>query len=201
MEIPTPHRPLKSFREFLVHIVIVTIGILIALWFDGIREGFHERQLVQEARENFRLDIGQNQAHLKAEIQNLDVTLGQISKILKEDLSGGNNGTAGIAPSFYFFRNTSWDTALSTGALAHMKPAEVVRYAELHEAVSVYSELEHTSLGVYLEYSALEDSSDQSAETIRKKRDRLLLLQHYLTVLRQMADQFSATLEAAKKAE
>jgi hypothetical protein len=84
MEIHAPHHPLKTFREFLVHIVIVTIGILIALWFDGIRERSHERQLVREARENFRLDIDQNLAHLKAETQNLDATLGMISKTLAE---------------------------------------------------------------------------------------------------------------------
>jgi hypothetical protein len=82
-----------------------------------------------------------------------------------------------------------------------MKPTEVMRYAEMHEAVGLYTELERTSMGIFLEYSAIGSDRVQGVETVQKKKDRLLLLQQYLGIQRHLADQFAEALEAAKKAE
>ena len=51
MEIHAPRHPILTLKEALVHLCIVTIGILIALSFEGALEWVHHRQLVREARQ------------------------------------------------------------------------------------------------------------------------------------------------------
>jgi hypothetical protein len=71
MDIHPPEGPTHSFKDFAIHIGVVTIGILIALSLEGIRETIHEHRLVREARENFRIEMLQDQAHMKREISNV----------------------------------------------------------------------------------------------------------------------------------
>lgn len=133
MEIHTPHEILRSLKDFVVHILTVTIGILIALSPDEIREGVREWRLVREARENFRADIEFDRKHLAPERANLKEVQASIQAALKS-FEGEESWRAlpslkEIKPAHYVFRCTSWEAALSTGALAHMKTAEVTRYA------------------------------------------------------------------------
>ena len=57
MEIHGPEGPTNSFKDFAIHIVIVTIGILIALGLEGIRESIYEHRIVRDAREAGALAI------------------------------------------------------------------------------------------------------------------------------------------------
>jgi hypothetical protein len=45
MEIHAPHKPVLTVREAIVHLAIVTVGILIALSLDGVREWREHRAL------------------------------------------------------------------------------------------------------------------------------------------------------------
>jgi hypothetical protein len=71
MEIHAPHGPVTTLRELLTHILIVTIGILIALGLEGIRETFHDHALVSEAREGFHTELLENRDKMVREIQNV----------------------------------------------------------------------------------------------------------------------------------
>lgn len=64
MEIHAPEGPVTSLKEFLVHIGIVTIGILIALSLEGLLEWHHHRELVEEARANIASEIRDNRKDL-----------------------------------------------------------------------------------------------------------------------------------------
>ncbi len=65
MEIHPPHQPVLTVKEALVHLGIVTIGILIALSLEGLVEWQHHRHLVAEARENIAEEIRDNSGELK----------------------------------------------------------------------------------------------------------------------------------------
>jgi hypothetical protein len=203
MEISPPHHPVRSLKEALVHILIVTIGILIALSLDGIREGFRERRLVQDARDNFQLDIRANETHLASETGNLRKVEQAISADLAQ-MKGSDAAAAGplkepIQPGFYFFRTTSWDTALSTGALGRMDPAEVSRYADIHEDVLFYTAIQGEALKAYLDLQALQSLPNLSREQIQRRQETLVLLQQYFRVLLHLAEEFSNNLAAAGK--
>ena len=65
MEIHPPHQPILSVKEALVHLGIVTIGILIALSLEGLVEWQNHRHLIAEARHNVADEIRDNNNELR----------------------------------------------------------------------------------------------------------------------------------------
>ena len=187
-----------------MHIFVVTVGILIAFSFDGIREGIRERRLVKDARESFQLDVREDQTHLRSEKDNLrDVQLA-IGAALAQYRSPHSSITGPlpkpIEPGFYFFRNASWDTALSTGALGHMNPEEVSRYADMRDGVRTYTEMQWQAINLYLELETLNHLASLSSEQAQRRQELLAKLQLYLGILQGLADQFSDSLDKAANA-
>jgi hypothetical protein len=148
MEIHGPEGPTHSFKDFAIHIVIVTIGILIALGLEGVREMIYEHRTVREARENFQAEFHGNRLNLDKELINDKKTLAQLDQIIKDlPLLRQNppqlaQRVAVLGPSGYFFSSSRWDSALSTGALGHMSVDEVNRYAQVNFMVHTYTSLE-----------------------------------------------------------
>ena len=57
MEVHAPHYPIMSKKEFLVHLLAITIGLLIAVGIEGCVELYREHSLVKEARRTLRDEI------------------------------------------------------------------------------------------------------------------------------------------------
>ena len=57
MEIHAPHGPIHSFKEMAVQIALITLGVLIALSFEGVASWREHRALVREARANLTNEI------------------------------------------------------------------------------------------------------------------------------------------------
>jgi plasmid stability protein len=64
MEIHAPEKPILTVREAIVHLGIVTAGILIALSLESVVEYVHHRSIVREAREIMKNEIEANQKDL-----------------------------------------------------------------------------------------------------------------------------------------
>ncbi len=47
MDVHAPHKPIHSIKEFLVHLLAITIGLLIALGLESSVEWVHHRHLAQ----------------------------------------------------------------------------------------------------------------------------------------------------------
>ena len=148
MDIHPPEGPTHSFRDFLIHIGVVTIGILIALALETVTEAMHNRHVVREARQNFAEELRFNRGQLDKELKNDDETLALLDGIVAalpalrahpEQLAAR---VAGIRPSGYFLVSSRWETALSTGALGHMSVDEVNRYAQVNFIVHEYTTLQ-----------------------------------------------------------
>ena len=148
MEIHAPESPVRSFKDFLIHISIVTLGILIALGLDGLREAIHNRHLVREARENVHSEMGYDQSsalkecsqvvryrnELQALVENIPILVQQPQKLATQLNVDANSG--------YFLAANSWQTALSTGVLAHIPTPEVSAYAYAAEGIRRYTDLQ-----------------------------------------------------------
>jgi hypothetical protein len=112
----------SNWREFIVHISIVTVGVLIAFGLEGMREAWHEHVLLRDIQANFRAEIAADQDHLRREIENVKQTQTTLDALISDlphlasDPAQLHKRAADIRPSFYFFSATSWQTALSTGA-------------------------------------------------------------------------------------
>ena len=152
MEIHAPDRPVHGWRDFVLHIAIVTIGILIALGLDGLREHFHDQHLVRDARENIRAEMDGNLSHSMRECGQVNEVLNNLNPLVT-NLAGAAQDPERIPAAlaktenpYYFFSATSWQAALSTGALAHMKTDEVSAYADAAEVTRIYTTLQQQAV-------------------------------------------------------
>lgn len=71
MEIHPPHGSIHSRKDFLLHLLTITIGILIALSLEGIVQWMDHRALVREAQANLATEIRENQQTLKAALEQI----------------------------------------------------------------------------------------------------------------------------------
>jgi hypothetical protein len=202
MDIHGPTGPTRSVKDFAVHIGIVTIGILIALSLEGIRETVYVHRSVREARENFRVEIGENQKHIERELENARGMQAQIQKIVADlpELRQHPDQFAArismIKPSFYFFSSSRWDSALSTGALGHMKVEEINRYAASNFVVHAYSDLEAQASPAWLSLEAYFAARPTlSQQDLASGIEKLLLFQGYVTAMIHAGEQLQAATE------
>jgi hypothetical protein len=153
MEIHSPEQPIHSVKDFAVHIAVVTLGILIALGLDGLREHFRERRLVHETRANFQYELGIDHKYATDELKRVTAGRDQLDAIVKAmpDLALQHPEELRrqlelVSNPYYFFSANAWEGALSTGALAHMSPEEVSAYAGAAEGIHRYTQVQADAL-------------------------------------------------------
>lgn len=207
MEIHAPERPIHSFKDFFVHIGIVTVGILIALGLEGVREALHTRHLVRETRDAVHLEMGFDQQHARDEcsaVLSYAAALDGLAKSLP--LTGFQPQTissrlASQANPGYFFAANSWVTALSTGVLAHLPTAEVSAYANAAEGIRRYIELQtraQTQESIAKSWiSPLTKSTPEAASGATRE---LLLFSSYERDLAYVCPQVQNDIEGAERA-
>lgn len=154
MEIHAPQGGIHSTKDFLIHLLTVTIGILIALSLDGLLEWHHHRALVEEARTNLLSEIRENHDRLAKGLQaapdaerRLRDTISAIDQYRKTHQEPKNlEWSFGIFP----LSATAWTTAGSTGAITYMDYAEVKRYTHVYIVQDQFLSLQQGSLEKWL---------------------------------------------------
>jgi hypothetical protein len=155
MEIHAPHHPILSLKEALVHLCIVTIGILIALSFEGVLEWAHHRELVREARQNLQNEILNNQKDIQIVLKSLESVKPRLVHAIDVvsdlsspeklkaagsifDQSGGPN-TLLYGYTTASLNTASRATAEASGAFGFMDYGEIRKYAEIYEPQGIFS--------------------------------------------------------------
>ncbi len=204
MEIHGPEGPTNSFKDFLIHIIIVTIGILIALGLEGIRETIHEHRVVRDARENFQVEFQANREHLDKELKT-------IKKLSPRSIASSPifPRFARTPPSSRFASRSSnpVDTSSPTpagslhfriGALGQMSVDEVNRYAEVNFLVRTYTSLESQSSTDWGNLEAFFSAhQNPTPAEINNGIEKLFLFRHDVRGLNQVAEEFSGSLNNA----
>ncbi|ACB75460.1 hypothetical protein Oter_2177 [Opitutus terrae PB90-1] len=136
MEVHAPEHPIHTWREFLRHILIVTVGILIALSLEGLVEWRHHRTLAREARENILREITANQRTLKKVLESRERGEQETRAILTylENRDAAKSRPSELNFSLYTVNAASWNSAQATGALAYMDFDEVQVFAAIYDA-------------------------------------------------------------------
>lgn len=141
MDVHAPHEPIHSWKDFLLHLFTITIGLLIAVGIEGVVELHHEHKLVKEARATLREEIEHNSKSLKDDLTNLanekaeiDKDIDYLGKIQEHPKETDQHGSMGAHFLNISLDDTAWKTAQSTGALSYMPYAEAQKYADLYEA-------------------------------------------------------------------
>ena len=147
MDIHPPEGPTRSFKDFAIHILIVTIGILIALGLEGIRATEHEHDLRVETRKMFSDELQGDLDKLVRERDNVREKSGLLDGVLRDfpqlvkDPDELQKRVDHLQPSFYGFRGTGWGAASASGVLAYMKNDEANRFAEAYSDIAEYQPL------------------------------------------------------------
>ena len=201
MDIHAPEGPTNSFKDYAIHIVIVTIGNLIALGLEGIRETIYEHRVVRDARENFQAELHANRGNLDKELLNDKTTLNQLDQIvtdlpqLRQNPSQLTQRIVALKPSGYFFANSRWESALSTGALGHMSVDEVNRYAEANFLTRTYTTLQGQGLNDCAHLQAFFNArQNPTPADMDSGIERLLIYRNDVRGLNQVGEEFSGSL-------
>ena len=171
MDIHPPHGAINSWREFLLHLLTITIGILIALSFEGLIEWRHHRGLVREAESNIAAEIRSNAAELKTTEQELRTSDEQLQQVLA--VIHHMEADRKFKPTSVVFNwtvaelhQTSWSTANSTGALGYMDYEEAKRYTRVYDLQQEFMALQQRALQSSLSVQALSTLLSRDTTTI-----------------------------------
>ena len=138
LDVHPPHEPVHGWRDFLLHLLTITVGLLIALGLEATVEALHHRHLAAEARENIRHEIEANEQLVTANLAAIQRDAGEMksniakARSLRDHVDLPGNADLHFDFSWSSFGESAWRTAHDTGALAYLPAAEVQRYADAY---------------------------------------------------------------------
>lgn len=136
LDIHPPHAAAHSWRDILIHLATITVGLFIALSLESMIEGIHHRHIVREARENIRHEIEVNKSKVeKNEISvqsNADNMKGNIDKARALRDKSGKIEPMRFSFTWDSFDDSAWRAARDSGALGLMPIGEVQSYADAY---------------------------------------------------------------------
>jgi hypothetical protein len=142
MEVHPPHKPIHSVKEFMIHLLAITIGLLIALGLESSVEWLHHRHQARDARENIYQEIRVNQQDIARQLNALpgeETRLDQLLGLVDDLQNSRSQKTLGdFKWTAVILRDSAWNAASSTGAVAFMDYSEVKQYSQLYDMQKFY---------------------------------------------------------------
>ena len=188
---------MHGFKDFLPHLLTITIGLLIALSLEGCVEWQHHRTLVHEAEGGLRMEIAQNAKSLDSLRQQIK----KQQKQLDDDLAvltqmRAHPATQHAEVSFTFgmrsFDDVAWRTAQTTGAFAYMNYPEARTYSDIYggqdQLVQVETQVVDDAMRSASFISTQPDSWQPTPAQVDEVTDRIGMLRMRLLLLDSIAD-------------
>ena len=170
LDVHAPEHGIHGIRDFFIHLLTITVGLLIALGLENLAEWRHHVHLKHQAEQTMRLEIRANQKDLQEVIAAVPRETEALKKIeaLLIDISNGKAPTAKnlqtgimqVTPE-----NAAWNTASATGALNYMDYAEVQRFASAYNLQEKLDRFQDQALAPLLGIMAGFSSSDPAKMT------------------------------------
>jgi len=192
MDIEGPHKPIESLKDFLLHLLTITIGILIALTLEAVVHRHHERAIVAEAVTSLDAEIANNTTKVskhRDELTQLADGLTQLQTQIKARRAGAKwtDTQIDIYPPVTLLSATAWEAASATQAVSLMGFKDAQRYAPIYSLQRAFSTYQDKSLDVWLDaFSAAEDDKDMSsvelAEADHKIKAALIRVKAFITL-------------------
>lgn len=180
MEVHPPHEPVHSWRDALIHIGLMTVGLFIALMLEGLVEYVHHKELVHQSRENIRRELEANHQNAQNDIKSLRQSGDKLKDGLKtlrymQAHRDAKNQSIGFSLTFSDLSDSAWRTARDTGALGFMPLDEVQRYASLYsmqqtitdEAMRLLTQQAETLAPIMAEDEDFAKMTDQEFSSMR----------------------------------
>jgi hypothetical protein len=146
LDVHAPHESVRTWKDFLIHIAAIAVGLLIALGLEQTVEYFHHRHQVSETRGALRVEREQNHLRLADQLTEFRVRVPIIQTNLavfhylrlhpgtaEKELPGKVNWHNFGSP----FIDYVWQTAQQTGVTAFIAQGEVRRNSELYRRLRI----------------------------------------------------------------
>lgn len=144
LDVHPPHEAAHTWKDFLIHIATIVVGLVIAVGLEQTVEYFHHRHEIAATREDLRLERIENRSRMAEYVVNFRWE----SALLKNDMLvlttlQQHPGTpADKLPGVLVwsmrrsqFAHAAWDTAQQSGVLALMPQDEVTDDQTLYHAL------------------------------------------------------------------
>ena len=203
MDLHAPAGHIRSLKEFLLHICIVTIGILIALGLEQIVESRHRARIAAEAVAGFQRELADDVVHVKEVLKEMDKLRSRTQAEITS-LSALPARAPAASPIKYpgvhfdLVSSASWDTAIATQALIDLPYEKVGRFADAYGAVHLFLEQEHVGLATWHNLHRFGDNA--SALTLEQRSElieQFRLYENYTILIENVGEH---TLQACQSA-
>ena len=156
LDVHAPEHRIHGVRDFFVHLLTITAGLLIALALEAGVEAMHHRHQRREAEENLRQELRDNARDLTKVMASIPKERKAVSQLLQLALERAQGKTVVAPPqqlgfNFATLHQAAWGTASATEVLNYMDYAQVQRFAEAYEMQQQFVALQQATLKDYLE--------------------------------------------------
>ena len=159
LDVHAPEHGIHGVRDFAIHLLTITVGLLIALGLEASVEAMHHRHQRKEAEAMIRQEIQDNRKVLMDNSAGLKAEIAGMTKVLEalEVLSAGQKLPEGtVKEEDLQFRegpmqDSAWRTASSTGVLSYMDYDEVEKFSGAYKEQDQLQAMEELALNDYLQ--------------------------------------------------
>jgi hypothetical protein len=208
LDVHSPHEAAHSWKDFLIHIGTIAIGLLIALALEAGVEALHHRHIVREARENIRQEMELNlseaakdETYIEADHANMEANLARLQK-LRTDKHALDHQTMHFTFEWSGMKDSAWHSARDSGALAYMPTEEVQDDADLYDdqemmnkqAVEIFTQQSLVTVPLRMEPSGVQVSTDGVDRLLRGCSETLIRLELLKQILSSLRQNYTETL-------
>jgi hypothetical protein len=173
MELHVPHGSVRSIKDFLVHIGIVIVGVIIALGLSQLVEAYHRSRMAAETLGGFRREISFAESQVKQVLDSIpawqsqiDADIARLSATPTADTD--HEPIRYPEPAFQIIRRASWDTAVATQVIDALPPDKVRGYELAYEELTIFVDQERIGVGYWYDLKKYgESTADLSVEDRR----------------------------------
>jgi hypothetical protein len=148
LDVHAPHQTVHTWKDFLVHIAAIAIGLLLALALERLAEYVHERRQLTEARRELALEVAENRRTWATNVteaariqQELDADLRLIQAVRSHAPVGDRKFDYSVR--LYAVRDGAWQAVRQSGSLNLMPHEELQTYAWFHGILTSIMESMH----------------------------------------------------------
>jgi hypothetical protein len=141
LDVHPPRHAIHTWKDFLIHIATIAIGLLIAIGLEQTVEYFHHRHQLRDARHQLSVELDANREILNKNIESVGTLQAELDRdmaVIREYQSSKTpmNGKLSFSHSIFRPRDAAWLSVKQNGVLALMTYDEMEEHNYTYELLS-----------------------------------------------------------------
>lgn len=204
MDLHPPTGAVHSLRDYLIHLSMVVVGILIALGLENALSQHHAHELASRATHDMLAEIHSNSAQINESLPGLERFQTQLQQLVvtqKKAIDSLRNhaplpsevSVESNAVAIPVLSNAAWDSALAMQAVGRIDVDEAETLSRIYSTQLEVKDLQKTFLDVALHFAIYAGRS--SNDTAERMEDRLGALQQLAAALQNLLNSYRELLK------